>query len=58
MPTPLSLTDQEMAAVMDAAVPIDPARRSAFLEALAAEPAKCPAGEIGPGSIYRAIRDV
>ena len=31
MPTPLSLTDQEMAAVLDAAAPINPARRSAFL---------------------------
>ena len=57
MPTPLSLTDQEMAAVLDAAAPINPARRSAFLEDLAGELAKCPEG-IGLGGIHRIAREI
>jgi hypothetical protein len=47
----LSLDDQEMDAVMQAAAPIDPARRGDVLEDLALELAKCP--EVGPGSVYR-----
>jgi hypothetical protein len=47
---PLALNDEEMAAaVMDAAAPIDPAHRGAFLEAVAAELAKCPRGGDWPG---------
>ena len=47
-----------MGAVMDAAAPIESAHRAAFLEDIAAELEKCPAGEIGPGSIYRIVREV
>jgi hypothetical protein len=58
MPAPLSLTDEQMDAVLRAAEPIDPASRSAFLEELAADLARYPTGEIGPGIIYRTIREV
>jgi hypothetical protein len=51
----LSLDDQEMDAVMQAAAPIDPARRGDFLEDLALELAKCP--EVGPASVYRILRE-
>jgi hypothetical protein len=37
MPAPLSLTDPEMDAVMQAAAPLDPAHRGAFLRDIAAE---------------------
>ena len=37
MPAPLSLTDPEMDAVMQAAAPLDPAHRDAFLRDIAAE---------------------
>ena len=45
-----------MDAVMQAAAPIDPARRGDFLEDLALELAKCP--EVGPGSVYRILREL
>jgi hypothetical protein len=57
MPAPLSLTDEEMVAVMDAAAPIDPAQRDAFLRDIAIELSKCPE-QIGPGSVYRTVREV
>jgi hypothetical protein len=57
MPAPIALTDEEMAAVMDAAAPLEPAHRDAFLQDIAAELAKCQE-QIGPGSVYRAIREV
>jgi len=57
MSTPIALTDQEMDTVLQAAAPVDRAQRAAFLRDIAAELAKCPE-QIGPGSIYRAIREV
>jgi hypothetical protein len=44
----LSLDDQKMDAVMQAAAPVEPARRGDFLEDLALELAKCP--EVGPAA--------
>jgi hypothetical protein len=59
MPTPLQLSDTEMAALMDLARPLDPAQRPQFLEAVAAElEVKRQAGEIGEGSVHRVGRDV
>ena len=59
MPTPLQLSDTEMAALMDLARPLDPAQRPQFLEAVAAElEVKRQAGEIGEGSVHRAARTV
>jgi hypothetical protein len=46
-PMPLSLTDDEFAAVQAAAAPIHPLQRDAFLKALALELERAPA--IGPG---------
>jgi hypothetical protein len=48
---PLTLTDEELAAVQAAAAPIHPNQRDAFLKALAAELEKQPA--IGPGVVHR-----
>ena len=52
----IALTDDELSAVMDAARPIPPASRDAFLHALAAELAQHPV--IGEGLIHRVARDV
>jgi len=52
MTAPIALTDEQMDAVMQAAVPIDPAQRDAFLRDIATELAKCPE-QLGPGSVYR-----
>jgi hypothetical protein len=54
---PLALNDEEMAAVMDAATPLAPSQRDAFLRDVAAELAKCPHA-LGPGSVYRTAREV
>jgi hypothetical protein len=51
MPTPLSLNDAEYAAVMQAAAPIHPAQRGAFLQALATELEKYPT--VGVGVVHR-----
>jgi hypothetical protein len=53
---PLALSDSELAAIMNAAKPIPPERRDGFLLAVASELKRC--GEIGPGSVGRAIRAV
>jgi hypothetical protein len=50
---PISLTDSQLAAVMVAASVIAPARRSAFLQALAEELRGQAA--VGDGSLHRAI---
>jgi hypothetical protein len=50
---PISLSDDQLSAVMVAAGTINPRRRSAFLRALAQELAGRPA--IGDGSLHRAI---
>ena len=47
MPTPLALNDDEYSAVMQAAQPVHPLQRGAFLEALAQELEKHPV--VGPG---------
>jgi hypothetical protein len=48
---PLSLSDDEYAAVQAAAAPIHPMQRDAFLKALAAELERHPV--IGPGLVHR-----
>jgi hypothetical protein len=53
---PLALSDSEMAAVIDAARPIPPRDRSAFLRDVVAELQKCP--ELGPGIIGRVVAKV
>jgi hypothetical protein len=54
MPQPLALDDDEMQAVLDAAKPLPPDRRAAFLADVAE--ALATAGEVGPGSLHRVIR--
>jgi hypothetical protein len=49
---PLSLSDDEFAAVQAAAAPIHPMQRDAFLKALAAELERHPV--VGPGVVFRA----
>jgi hypothetical protein len=49
---PLALTDDELSAVQDAAAPIHPMQRDAFLKALAAELERHPV--VGPGVVFRA----
>jgi hypothetical protein len=49
---PLSLNDDEYAAVQAAAAPIHPMQRDAFLKALAAELERHPV--VGPGVVFRA----
>jgi hypothetical protein len=48
---PLSLSDDEFAAVQAAAAPIHPLQRGAFLEALAKELEQHPV--VGPGLVHR-----
>jgi hypothetical protein len=50
---PISLTDDQLSAIMVAAGTIDPRRRGAFLRALAEELAGQPV--VGDGSLHRAI---
>ena len=51
MPSPLSLSDDEYSAVMQAAWPIHQQERDDFLRALAAELKRRPT--IGPGLVHR-----
>ena len=53
MPTPISLTDAELEAIMTAAKPLHPVDRDRFLRAVAEAITALP--EIGPGSVHRAI---
>jgi hypothetical protein len=53
----ISLDDAELTAVMNAAQPLAPQDRSAFLHDVAAELAKHP-GELGAGFIHRVVREV
>jgi hypothetical protein len=53
---PLSLNDDEYAAVMQVAAPIHPQQRDAFLRSLAAELEKYP--EIGPGVVFRCAAEL
>jgi hypothetical protein len=54
---PLALSDQELDAVMRAASPLPVHARDGFLQHVANELARCN-GEIGPGTVFRVIRDV
>jgi hypothetical protein len=51
---PVSLSDEQLTAIMSATAPLDPPDRSAFLAAIAAELRQHPA-ELGDGDIHRAI---
>ena len=53
---PLSLSDDEYAAVQAAAAPIHPMQRDAFLKALAAELERYPM--IGPGLVHRCAAEL
>jgi hypothetical protein len=54
---PLRLTDAELDAVMHAARPLDVRVRDAFLQEVA-NALRCCNGEVGPGTVHRAIADV
>jgi hypothetical protein len=54
----IKLSDAELDAVMDAARPLEPERRSQFLERVAAELAAIPAAALGPGSVARLVRQL
>jgi hypothetical protein len=53
---PLSLSDDEYAAVQAAAAPIHPLQRDAFLKALAAELEHHPV--VGPGVVHRCAAEL
>jgi hypothetical protein len=53
---PLSLNDDEYSAIMQAAAPIHPQQRDAFLKALAVELERHPV--IGPGLVHRCAADL
>jgi len=52
----IALDDEEMAAVVSAARPLQPKHRSEFLAAVAAELER--QQQRGPGAVYRACRDL
>jgi hypothetical protein len=52
------LTDEELDVVMSAARPLEPERRSQFLERGAAELAALGADMIGPGTVGRLVRQL
>jgi hypothetical protein len=56
MPSPISLTDSELTAIMDAARPLQPHDRDRFLRQIAEAIVAMP--ERGDGAIHRAIRSV
>ena len=51
--SPIKLSDDELSAVLAAARPLPVASRDAFLQQVASALQSC--GEIGPGSVHRAI---
>jgi hypothetical protein len=53
---PLSLSDDEYAAVMQAAAPVHPHQRDAFLRALAVELDRHPV--VGPGVVHRCAAEL
>jgi hypothetical protein len=55
MPAPLAFTDEQIAALMNAAQPLARADRAAFLGAVVARSNGKP---IGDGAVFRAIREV
>ena len=56
MSQPISLTDSELQAVMNACRPLHPRDRDRVLKAVAQLIAALP--EVGPGSVHRAITSV
>jgi hypothetical protein len=56
MPMPLSLSDDEYAAVQAAAAAIHPLQRDAFLKALAVELERHPV--VGPGLVHRCAAEL
>jgi predicted DNA-binding transcriptional regulator YafY len=50
MPSPLAFTDEQIAAIMNAAQPLARADRAAFLEAVVAA---LDGGAVGDGAVYR-----
>jgi hypothetical protein len=59
MPTPLSLSTEEMDLLLVLAAPIDQRQRPEFLAAVAAElEANGQAGAVGIGSVHRVARTV
>jgi hypothetical protein len=57
-PTPIALSDDALNTIMDAARPLEPDRRSQFLERVAAELAGMPEDARGVGSIGRLCRQL
>jgi hypothetical protein len=56
-PRPVSLSDEQLSAVMSAAEPLAPADRDQFLRALASALRNEP-GELGDGTVAKVIRHV
>jgi hypothetical protein len=56
MPSPPSLSDEELRQLLELAEPVAYGQRSAFLAAVAGELANCP--HRGPGATHRIARDV
>jgi hypothetical protein len=56
MPTPLSLSDEELSLLRALAEPVAYGRRREFLQEVAAALTTCP--QPGPGATYRVARDV
>jgi hypothetical protein len=54
----IALSDAELDIIMRASAPLEPARRSQFLERVAAELASLPAEERGVGSVSRLVRQL
>ena len=54
----VALSDEQLAIVMDAAKPLLPAHRTAFLESVARELAAIPREQRGVGSVARIVRAV
>ena len=52
MPSPIKLSDDELAAIMTACQPLRPASRDGFVPAVAAA---LQGREVGPGTVHRAI---
>jgi hypothetical protein len=56
MPTPLALTDTQMAAVRRAAEPLEPDNRAAFLQEVATALAVVP--DIGDGQLHQLLASI
>jgi hypothetical protein len=55
MTTPLALSDQQLTTIMDAAKPLPPRQRAAFLETVAVALCGQP---IGDGTVHRVVAQV